>query len=180
MLRVRTTRTLAFVASCANIQQVTTQQQAQNANWTAQDELRKTAQAWVDKANVANTERMRQESTQHLGPVEEDLGSPDPVWQALAGSEVILTMDKLLQLVPRFRRTIEDRITGRSNRGVFTNFTKTNDGPTLVDHNNPTIQVILKGQEIVGCIIDGGSGVNVISSNICKQLGISKWEACPF
>ena len=134
----------------------------------AQDEVRKIAQAWVEEANAANIERMRQESTQYAGPVEEDLGSRDHVWQALAGSKVILTIDKLLQLVPRFRRTIEDRITGRSNRGVFTNFTKTNDGPTLVDHNNPTIQVILKGQEIVGCIIDGGSGVNVISAKICE------------
>ena len=123
---------------------------------------------------------MRQESTQHSGPVEEDLGSPDLVWQALPGSEVTLTMDKLLQLVPRFCCTIEDRITGRSNRGVFTNFTGTSDGPTVVDHSNPAIKVILKRQEVVGCIIDGGLGVNVISARICEQLGISEWEACPF
>ena len=57
----------------------------------------------------------------------------------MAGSEVILTMDKLLQLVPRFRRTIEDRITGRVSRAVGTNFTGTSDGPTVVDHINPTI-----------------------------------------
>ena len=115
-----------------------------------------------------------------MGAVEEDLGSPGPVWQALAGSEVILTMDKLLQLVPRFRRTIEDQITGRASRAVGTNFTGTSNGPMVVDHKNLAIQMILKGQEIVGCIIDRGSGVNVISSKICKQLGISEWEACPF
>ena len=72
-------------------------------------------------------------------------------------------MDKLLHLVLRFRRTIEDRITGRVNRAIGTNFTSTSDGPTVVDHNNPAIQMVLKGQEIVGCIIDGGSGVNVIN-----------------
>ena len=108
------------------------------------------------------------------------MGSPDPVWQALAGSEVILTMQKLLQLAPRFRCTIEDRITGKSNTGVFSNFTRTSDGPTMVDHSNPAIKVILQGQEVVGCIIDEGSGINVISARICEQLGISEWEACPF
>ena len=151
-----------------------------NTDWTAQDELRKTTQGWVEKANAANTERTRQESTQHSGPVEEDLGSPDPVWQALVGSVVILTMEKLLQLVPRVRRTIEDRITRRSSRGVSTNFTGSSDGPTVVDHSNPAIKVILQGQEVVRCIIDGGSGINVISARICEQLGISEWEACPF
>ena len=58
---------------------VTTQQQAKNADWMAQDNVRKTTQVWVEEANAANTERMRQESTQHLGPIEEDLGSQDPV-----------------------------------------------------------------------------------------------------
>ena len=164
----------------ADIQQVKTRQQAKNADWMAQDEVRKADQAWVEEANAANTERMRQESTQKTGIVEEDWESPDPVWQALAGSEVILTMDKLLQLVPRFRRTVEDRITGRISRAVGTNFTSTSDGPTVVDHSNPAIQTILKGQKIVGCIIDGGSGVNVINSKICEQLGISEWEPCPF
>ena len=115
---------------------------------------------------------MRQESAQPLGPFEEDLGSPDLVWKALVGSEVILTMEKLLQLVPRFRRTIEDRITGRSNRGVSANFTGTSGGPTVVDHSNPAIKMILQGQEVAGCIIDGGSGVNVISARTCEQLGI--------
>ena len=55
---------------------------------------------------------MRQESAQQLGPMQEDFGSPDPVWEALAGCKVTLTMEKLLQLVPRFCRAIEDRIAG--------------------------------------------------------------------
>ena len=123
---------------------------------------------------------MRQESAQHLGPFEEDLGSPDPVWQALVGSEVILTMEKLLQLVPRFRHTIEDRITGRLDRSVSANFTLTSGGPTVVDHSNPAIKLILQGKEVAGCIIDASSGVNEISERICEQLGISEWEAFPF
>ena len=50
----------------------------------------------------------------------------------------------------------------------------------MVDHHNPTIKLVLHGQEITGCIIDEGSGVNVISAKTCEQLGISEWEACPF
>ena len=80
----------------ADIQQVTTRQQVKNVDWVVEDELRRTAKAWVDKENAANAERMRQESAQQFGPIEEDLGSPDPVWQALAGCEVTLTMEKLL------------------------------------------------------------------------------------
>ena len=50
----------------------------------------------------------------------------------------------------------------------------------MVDHNNPAIKLVLQGQEVAGCIIDGGSSVNVISAKTCEQLGISEWEACPF
>ena len=33
---------------------------------------------------------------------------------------------------------------------------------------------------MAGCIIDGGSGVNVISTKTCEHLGISELEACLF
>ena len=38
----------------------------------------------------------------------------------------------------------------------------------------------IKGKEIAGTIIDGGSGVNVISRHTCDNLGIREWEPCPF
>ena len=108
--------------------------------------MRKTAQAWVEKANAANTEHMRQESPQQLGSLEEDLGSPDPVLQALVLCEVTLTMEKLLQLVPRFRRTIEDCIAGRPDISVSTNFMETSNEPTVVDYNNPAISWFFEGK----------------------------------
>ena len=82
------------------VQHVTTRQQAKNADWAVQDEIRKAAQAWVEKANVANKERMRQESANNSLPMEEDTLSPDPIWQALADCEITMTMEKLLRLVP--------------------------------------------------------------------------------
>ena len=49
-----------------------------------------------------------------------------------------------------------------------------------MDTSSPTITVIIKGKEITGTIIDGGSGVNVINKRTCDTLGIRDWEPCPF
>ena len=49
-----------------------------------------------------------------------------------------------------------------------------------MDEQSPTIKVIIQGQEVVGAIVDGGSGVNVINKTTCDKLGIWKWDACPF
>ena len=104
------------------VQQVMSRQQTKNVDWAAQDEICKTTQAWVEKENAANTESMRQESANNVGPIEENIISPDPIWQALAGCEITVTMEKLLQLVPQFRRAIEDRITGRPGVSIFNKF----------------------------------------------------------
>ena len=111
---------------------------------------------------------MRQVSANNVGPIEENIISPDPIWQALAGCEITMTMEKLLQLVPRFRQAVEDRITGRPGINVSANFAETSVGPTVVDHHNPAIKLVLHGQEITGCIIDGGSSINVISAKTCE------------
>ena len=79
-----------------------------------------------------------------------------------------MTMEKLLQLVPRFRQAVEDRITGKPKIEVSANFAETSTGPTVVDHHNPAIKLVIHGQEITGCIIDRGSGVNVISAKTCE------------
>ena len=69
---------------------------------------------------------------------------------------------------------------GTSGIDVLTNFAETSSGPTVVDHHNPTIKMVIQGQEVDGCIVDGGFGVNVISMTTCERLGISNWEVCPF
>ena len=63
---------------------------------------------------------------------------------------------------------------------ILTNFVESSPGPTVVDHHNLTIKVVLQGEEISGCIVDGGSSVNVISKAICNCLGTKEWEVCPF
>ena len=63
---------------------------------------------------------------------------------------------------------------------IHANFAESTIGPTVVDHHNPFIKVILQGEEILECIIDGRSGVNVISKATYNRLGIANWEARPF
>ena len=46
---------------------------------------------------------------------------------------------------------------------------RSSTGPIVVDHHNPAIKLVLKSQEIPGCIIDGGSGVNVISTSTLSR-----------
>ena len=60
------------------------------------------------------------------------------------------------------------------------NFTNSSEGPVVLDEQNPVFEVIIKGKEVPISIIDGGSGVNVITKATCDRLGIQQWEVCPF
>ena len=75
----------------AEVQHLTMRQQAKSVHWAAQDEVRKAAQVWVEKANAANIERMRQESANNSLPMEEDTLSLDPIWRALENCELTMT-----------------------------------------------------------------------------------------
>ena len=55
-----------------------------------------------------------------------------------------------------------------------------NLGPTIIDHQNLAIKVLVHGTKIQECVVNGGSGVNVISKATCTNLGITSWENCPF
>ena len=50
----------------------------------------------------------------------------------------------------------------------------------MIDHQNPAIKVLVHSTEIKGCVVDDGSGVNVINKAMCTNLGITSWENCPF
>ena len=69
---------------------------------------------------------------------------------------------------------------GMDRLEILTNIAESSARPMVIDHHNPAIKVVLQGEEISGCIIDGGSGVNVISKATCNRLGIIEWEVCPF
>ena len=67
----------------ADVQQVTTRSNAKTVEWEEQDGIRKAAQEWVTKANAANIERMRHESTSDTPEIRSPVET-DPIWdQAL-------------------------------------------------------------------------------------------------
>ena len=61
------------------VQQVTTRNKAKNMNWAEQDEIRKAAKVWVEKANDANVERMQQEFGDTATHVQDMALAPDPI-----------------------------------------------------------------------------------------------------
>ena len=63
---------------------------------------------------------------------------------------------------------------------IHVNFAESTTGSAVVNHHNLTIKVILRGEEILWCIVDGGSGVNVINKATYNRLGITNWDVCPF
>ena len=46
-------------------------------------------------------------------------------------------------------------------------------GPSLMDSQNPSVKIIIKGRDLHGCIIDGGSGFNIISEATYHNLGLN-------
>ena len=58
---------------------------------------------------------------------------------------------------------------------VAVNFTNPTQGLEVMDEHSPSIKVIIKGQEVLGSIVDGGSRVNVINKLTYDKLDI-KWE----
>ena len=86
------------------VQQVTTRSQAKASEWEVQDDIRKATKFWVDKANEANIDRMHQDTAIEAtsSHTEDATMGEDPVWQALTDYQITFTMNKLLNLVPRF------------------------------------------------------------------------------
>ena len=126
---------------------------------------------------MTNIEQMRQD----VAPTTTHVVTPldvDPIWEALADCPITLTMSKLLNLVPRFRQVMESRLQ-MPHKVILTLSTEPNHRPTVIDHQNPAIKVLVQGTEITGCVVDAGFDVNVISKATCNNLGITSWENCP-
>jgi hypothetical protein len=103
----------------------------------------------------------------------------EPNISDLAGVQITMTLEQLPRLVPRFqegiRRTLEGTTTTLAAAVQLTEIDQ-----RVMDCECPNMEAILGGQKIAGILIDGGSGVNVISMVTCRQLGITKWELCKF
>ena len=160
------------------VPEVTTRSKAKTAEWEEKDEIRKAVQEWVTKANAVNIERMLQDVT--LATTDAVTPSDiDPIWQALADCPITLTMSKLLSLVSQFRKAMESSLQ-IPHKVIPSYFTEPTHGPTIIDYYNPAIKVLVQGTKITECVVNAGSGVNVISKATCNNLGINSWENCHF
>ena len=97
----------------------------------------------------------------------------DQLWDALTSSQISLPLHKLLPLMPRFRDTLATLTSNTKSAAPSVNLTEPGTVPPLMYSQNPAVKIIIKGRNLHGCIIDGGSGVNVISEATCHNLGFS-------
>ena len=104
----------------------------------------------------------------------------NPTWQALQECQIVISLARLLQLVPRFTVDLQETVIKPKPAPAPTFFSNPEEGPAVVDMSNPSITVIVKGKEIAGTIIDRGSGANAIIRRTCDTLGIQEWEPYPF
>jgi hypothetical protein len=85
-----------------------------------------------------------------------------------------MTLEQLLWLVPTFREGIRRTLDGTATT-VAPAVQLTEVDEWVMDCECLCMEAIVGGQKIVGILIDGGSGVNVISMATCRQLGRMKW-----
>ena len=167
------------VPEVADLQQVTTRSKGKATEWETQETIRKQATEWVKKANERNVAELAQQKENTEVPTGGSQ-SENATWQALQECQITLPLGRLLQLVPRFTEGLKSGMTTSETQPAPAFFSNPEEGPAVVDTTSPAITAIVKGKELPGTIIDGGSGVNVISLRTCDALGIADWEPCPF
>ena len=140
---------------------------------------------WKCERGEHRKNETRQPNGSSIAPItfplhEEQHNEEDPIWQALAGIQIKISMQKRLNLVPHFWQSIEARVLKTTQPVITANPTESTEGPIVKHHHNPALKLIIKGQGVLGCLIDRGSDVNVISKSTCDWLGIQDWETCSF
>ena len=96
----------------------------------------------------------------------------------LTGCQITITLEQLLRLVPRFRAGLTKEVPPAKVAEGQT--TSAEMGANIIDPHCPGVDMIIHGQKITGALIDGGSGVNVITTETCEKLGLTNWPKCPF
>jgi hypothetical protein len=83
----------------------------------------------------------------------------------LTNCQISMSLEQLLALVPRFRNNLERLFHPSVNEEPKPTipFVNPTNRPMVLDDQCPTISVLIQGEQIHDVIIDGGSGVNVIS-----------------
>ena len=166
------------IAEVTDVQQVTTWLKGKVAEWETQEAIRKLALEWIKNANEQNVAEIKDQNAQSEESVKHT--EDNPTRQARQECQIMLPLACLLQLVPRFTADLQTTVIEPKPAPARAFFSNPEEGPTIVDTSSPAITIIVKGKEIAGTIIDGGSGMNVISRRTCDTLGIREWEPFPF
>jgi hypothetical protein len=141
------------------IQQVTTRSKSKQSEWEIQEAVRKAAKEWVEEANQNNENRMMQDSRIDQNtdlPELTTVTNQEETWKILADCQVSLPLTGLLRLVPRFTEKVATLIAQKGSEHVSVHFSQPSDNPSIMDEQNPSIKVIIQGQEIGNVIVDGG------------------------
>ena len=104
----------------------------------------------------------------------------DLAWQALANSQISMPLHNVHNLLPRFKATVHSLTNSQNLIHRSVNLTTLTSRLPLMNSQNPTVQLLIRSHEIPGCIIDGGSGVNVISKATCKLMVLLSQQTKPF
>ena len=166
------------IAEVTDVQQVTTRSKGKTTQWETQRTIRQQTTKGTQKADERNLAEVRELIKPPRGLIEtidEDL-----TWQALQECQIMLPLGSLLQLVPRFTEGLKSMIAPQNVKPTMTFFSNPEEGLAVVDRSSPTITAIVRGREVPGTAVDGGSNVNVINQDLCDILGIQNWEPCPF
>ena len=159
------------VAEVTNIQHVTTKSKGKTTEWEAREAIRKQATEWVKEANKRNVAELEQQK-ETSAEVTDTVHPENPTWQTLQECQIMLPLGRLLQLVLRLTDGLKSALTTSNSLPAPAFFSNPGEGPTVVDTNSLAITAIVKGRELPGMIVDGGSSVNVISLRTCDTLGI--------
>ena len=92
----------------------------------------------------------------------------------------VVTIDWLVEISASFTEKVDTIIAQNGADKVSVNYNNPVTRLMVMDEHSPPIKVAIHGQEVTGSIVDRGSRVNVIIKLTCDQLGITKWDACPF
>ena len=167
-----------MIVEVVAVEEVTTRSKGKTIEWETEEAIYKQATEWIQEDNQQNIEEMQE----HAKQLEEttEITNDDPSWYAMQQCQIMLPLAQLLQLVPRFTENLKSALSPPKPATTTTFFTNPSKALEVVDTNSPALTVIIKGNEVTGTIMDGGSDVNVISKKTFDTLGIWEWESCPF
>ena len=91
----------------------------------------------------------------------------------------IINFDRIIKISAQIQDKVATIIAQNGAEKLSINYSNPIPGPTVMDEQTLSINVVIWGQDVTDSIVNDGSGVNVINKITCDRLGITKWDTCP-